>query len=367
MAILILINSLNIGGAEKVAKFLNDQIPSKIITLEGDLSKDSMQTHIIIKFLHIPYYVYKLVPLLKDGDIIISHLERANFVAILAKLFRKVKVISTVHTDVDRYYRGIFGFGIKFVWKVLSKFSDKIVVVSNGINKYNGIVIYPPIDIPEYKNDIDPEMKKLLQESVINVGRTVFEKGQWFLIRMIKYLDKKLVIVGSGNLYEYLSKLSSSLGLKTYTPDKEFNLDYDVYLLGKVDNPFPLLYNSKIFISTSLVEGLPISLIEALGTGNLVISSDCKSGPREILAPNTDYLEITKPEFAEYGILMPVLPSKLLSNEPITEREKLWIDSLKEILQDQNLIEKYRKKAPIRAKDFSKEKITQKWKEVIYS
>jgi hypothetical protein len=351
MAILILINSLNIGGAEKVAKFLNDQIPSKIITLEGDLSKDSMQTPVIIKFLHIPYYVYKLVPLLKDGDIIISHLERANFVAILVKLFRKVKVISTVHTNVDEYYKGIFGFGVKFAWKILSKFSDKIVVVSNGINKYNGIVIYPAVDISEYKN----------------VGRTVFEKGQWFLIRMIKYLDKKLVIVGSGNLYEYLSKLSLSLGLKTYTPDKEFNLDYDVYLLGKVDNPFSLLYNSKIFISTSLVEGLPISMIEALGTGNLVISSDCKSGPREILAPNTDYLQITKPEFAEYGILMPVLPSKLLSNEPITEREKLWIDSLKEILQDQNLIEKYRKKAPIRAKDFSKEKIIQKWKEVIYS
>jgi len=88
--------------------------------------------------------------------------------------------------------------------------------------------------------------------------------------------------------------------------------------------------------------------------GKTIVSSDCKIGPREILAPNTDFLyQTTKPELAEYGILMPTFERKLLkANDPLTDTEKVWIETLNEVLNSENLLKEYELKAPTRANDF---------------
>jgi glycosyltransferase involved in cell wall biosynthesis len=104
-----------------------------------------------------------------------------------------------------------------------------------------------------------------------------------------------------------------------------------------------------------------------MACGVPVVSSDCRSGPREILAPNTDFrYQTDKPEFAEYGVLMPVFEVKFKSaKEPLEEKEKIWVEVIDRLLRDEDLRKHYSEKAKQRADDFKIEKIIQEWMEVL--
>jgi len=87
---------------------------------------------------------------------------------------------------------------------------------------------------------------------------------------------------------------------------------YDVYFLGFQNNPFKYLKGQNFLFFLHL-GGFSNILVEAMICGAPIISSDCKSGPREILAPDTDFKRRTEtPEITEYGVLMPVLENKFL-------------------------------------------------------
>jgi glycosyltransferase involved in cell wall biosynthesis len=109
------------------------------------------------------------------------------------------------------------------------------------------------------------------------------------------------------------------------------------------------------------------ALVEAMACGVPVVSSDCRSGPREILAPDTDFsYQTQKPEFAEYGVLMPVFEVKYKSaEEPLGEKEMMWVETIDKLLEDESLRRNYSEKAKQRAEDFRIEKIVQEWKEVL--
>ncbi|MEM1578022.1 MAG: glycosyltransferase, partial [Candidatus Pacearchaeota archaeon] len=171
-------------------------------------------------------------------------------------------------------------------------------------------------------------------------------------------------------LRNYLVNLSKKLGLKTYLWNKDkISENFDVYFLGSQKNPFKFIIKSKLFLFTSLWEGFPNAILEAMACGVPAISSDCKSGPREILAPDTNFEFQTKePEFAKYGILMPVFDGKFKKeNQPLDEVEKMWIKTIKEILENEKLRKEYSEKAIERAKDFSVEKILPQWEAILQS
>jgi len=393
MALYFLINSLWGGGAERVAVRLAERLkPEKILLLENsikyktDLKVEAISSHTVkttalIKTLFIPIYRNKLKQVINESDTVISFMERANFVNIL--LNRRHKKIISVRNSILNVRQKYHLYN--FLMKKLYPKADTIITVSKQLEfevrhfiKNSKIkTIYNPIDVKKLEERSQEELEnfKFLQEYpyLITVGSLSRQKGQWFMLRIFKLLKEKhknlkLLILGEGNLKDYLVELSQNLGLKTYVWDRDkLNKTYDVYFLGFQENPYKFIKYSKIFVFTSLWEGLPNVLLETLAVGKPIISTDCRTGPREILAPKTDFLFETKePQLEEFGILMPTFEKKLLkANDPLTQQEKVWIDTLSEILDNEKLLGAYRSRAPYRAKDFHIDKIVKQWLEII--
>lgn len=180
---------------------------------------------------------------------------------------------------------------------------------------------------------------------ITGLGYVFIAKGlKGFIVRNIVKMLYKLAISG---------KNSSIITENIY--DKELSLNDKVYLLGKKENPFAYISKANCFVFASNHEGFPNVLVEALACGLPVITTDCKSGPREILAPKSDInfqLE-NNIELAEYGILT-----------PIKNVEKLK-EGMDLMINDKDLKKDYEEKAKNRANDFRIDKIIKQYERIL--
>lgn len=247
--------------------------------------------------------------------------------------------------------------------------AHKIIAVSNGIrselvNVYNlpadkVVTVYNPVDVSNInslsKEELDSEHGEIFKQPVIlTIGRLSRPKAQWHLIRVFNEIRKdvdnlKLVIIGSdGGLEKHLRDLRKS--------SKYSN---DIHLIGFQKNPYKFLSKSKLFVFPSIWEGFGMSIVEALACGIPVISSDCKYGPREILAPNTNIdSNITEFEKTEYGILTPPCDGNYRRLDvPLTNEEGIMADAIRTLLKDSILYEHYSINGAKRAAQFDLDKI----------
>ena len=143
-------------------------------------------------------------------------------------------------------------------------------------------------------------------------------------------------MVGNGVMEEELKQKVSDFGIKN-----------KVVFCGWDNNPFMYVSRANCFVLSSDVEGFPNVLIEALACGKAVISTDCSSGPRELLAPATDlhHRAINNYEIGEYGILTPV-------NDVIA-----LAAAMKKMYEDNALLKKFEEKAKARAQQFDVDEI----------
>ncbi|MFN4320353.1 MAG: glycosyltransferase [Aquificaceae bacterium] len=397
MKLFFLINSLASGGAERVAFNLSKTLPiEKVFLLEKEVNYDLSQeklsflsdhskgTSPIFKTLFIPIYAKRFASKVGKGDLVVSFLERANYVNIIAKFFSKHKALISVRMSQ------VSGRSPRHPYNLLSRWlyprADGVICVSKAIaeelNKHYQVpqdklkVIYNPIYTEEVqalaKEDVGEYSKLFLQKSIITAGRLTKAKGQWHLLRVFRelkeaYSDLKLIMLGDGELKGYLVELSSKLGLKTFVWDRDtFSEAFDVYFLGFQKNPFKFISRSSLFVFPSLWEGFGNVLIEAMACGVPVVSSDCRSGPREILAPDTDFRYQTEgPELAKYGVLMPVFDGKFKDVEPLDKKEKMWLEFLVEFLKREELLKDYAQRGMERARDFDVKSIIKEWEKVL--
>ncbi|WP_079654067.1 glycosyltransferase [Thermocrinis minervae] len=304
------------------------------------------------------------------------------------------KVVISVHFDLIQalekdpfigigWRRRIVVAAYKWLIKKLYPKADLCIAVSHGVKESLvrlGVpeerirVIYNPYPVEEIQQKAKEDVEEVFKSFpyLINVGRLTKPKGQWYLLRIFRSLkeefpDLRLLILGEGELKGYLYNLCKTLGLRAYLWDKDkLSEDFDVYFLGFRENPFKYISRAKLFLFPSIFEGFGNVLVEALACGVPVVSSDCRSGPREILAPGSDYRHQTdKPEFAKYGVLMPVLDGSFLQDEPLTQEEMMWVEVIKSMLKDESILKEYSERGMQRAYDFHVEKIIKEWQEVI--
>ncbi len=393
----ILINSLGGGGAEKVALALGRFLGIKALfllerslsySIEEDRSIVFLSGHTnnmssILKTLHIPLYVKRLERYVEDGDIVVSFLERANFTNILLSHTKKTKSVISVRVSLYQQRKRFHPYTLlcKFLYPKahrivsVSQFIKHELIHSFGISPHKIEVIYNPVSIEYIKDKAGEDLGKYkaifsgADHILVTLGRLTEQKGHSFLIRVFGKVKRKmgsvkLLILGEGELLPHLIELSKSLGLRTYYENGSVSIeDADVYFLGFQKNPYKFIANSSLFVFPSLWEGFPNALLEALVCGLPVISADCYSGPREILAPSTDYtIQTSQPEYAEYGVLMPVF-SKTKNRD--TEKEVMWVDTICALLEDFSLMRQYSERSKIRAMDFESSKIFTQWEKTI--
>jgi len=410
--VMFIIPHLGSGGAERVVANLCNGLADyeRIVLIFENIIKHNVDAWVISinspatqslfkKLLNFPVRYLKIRKLKEEikPDFVVSLLEPANLFNVLAKISSQKTILSfhsnyiTSLQENPSFGRGIARSILKTIYtlalKTIYKRADLLIAISKGvaedliknygINSNKVKVIYNPYPIDEIR-ELAKEPLRSYEEIfkypvLITAGRLTKPKGQWYLLRIFKALKEKhkelkLVILGEGELKDYLVKLSEELGLKTFVWGRDkLSESFDVYFLGFQKNPFKFIARSKLFVFPSLWEGFGNVLVEAMACGVPVVSSDCKSGPREILALDTDFnYQTQKPEFAEYGVLMPVFDVKYkTANETLEEREIMWVETIDILLEDESLRKNYSEKAKQRAEDFRIEKIVQEWKDVL--
>lgn len=388
----ILINSLGSGGAERQVSLIAKEIGiSKIILLNDDIKyaievdkyvlSNNKVVSSIVETIKIPIYIFKFIRFIKrfkKPDIVFSFLVRSNLINILTgKILGYKIIISERNTPSKIYVNGLsyyYGYLIKWCYP----FADNIIVNSYGIKndliknfnikskKIN--VIYNAIDIENVdilkEEEIENKYKDFFEKNniLINVGSLTEQKGQIYLIKILKYLKKfktnyKLVIIGVGKLKDNLISHAEDLNLNvhdTSNNEQVVNNNIDILFLNHRANPYKYIKSSNIFLLTSLWEGFPNVLLESMACGIPIITSDCISGPREMLDISYEKEKILeKIEYAKYGILLQV---------PNNNNINIWSKFIDLLINDELMINNYIKLGYKRIQDFDKNKIISQWK-----
>ena len=227
---------------------------------------------------------------------VLSALDTTNLILIWAKLLSRssTRIVVSVHCNFTSALQGAKNFRANFLPKLVGVFykkADAIVAVSEGvaadlehctgIKKSNVQVLFNPVitDDLKTKKQSQPDHKWFQngnKDVILGIGRLTHQKNFHLLINAFKKVsdesNAKLLILGSGDQLNELQDLTANLELQ----DK-------VEFAGFVSNPYAYLSNARLFVLSSRYEGLPTVLIEALYCGAEVISTDCPSGPSEIL------------------------------------------------------------------------------------
>lgn len=312
-----LLNHLNRDKYEIILVLMNTDIEYKILPGQKIhfIEKSYRYEQEWKKFLKLPLLGYRFAKYCNKEDIklVLAIMNRPNLVAGFAKLFgikAKVLISERCYTPYTYNHDSLAGKIKVALLKWIYPKADGILPNSQGtaeiLQSYYYIksdytVVKNPTDILRIKNLMQLPLQESLGQHVftfINVAAFRDEKNQDLLIDAaaeLRSLNFQLILVGKGPTLERVKQKVNSMALNKQIIFKDFT-----------DNPYQYMYNADCFLLSSFSEGFPNVLIESLVCGLPMISVDCKTGPRELLAPGTSLDTIIaddKFEIAEYGIL----------------------------------------------------------------
>jgi glycosyltransferase involved in cell wall biosynthesis len=343
----IILHDVRVGGAERVMLQLaealsKDGVPVELILAHAEgalLSKIPSSVKIVDLNVNNPLMMLiKVIQYLrvKRPKALISPFEVTSIVAVLAKLLSRVpaRIVVRLSVALSKHKRVWFKKLLeRMAVSLFYRFADAIVAVSQGVandfTMYSGIpatrieVIYNPVISEQFIQDRDRIADHPLLSDheklpvILGVGRLTEQKDFYSLIRAFDMIVKKrparLIILGDGEERELLEALAHQL-----------NIQDKVHFPGIILNPMMFMKKASVFVLSSKWEGLPGALIQALACGCPVVSTDCPSGPFEIL------------DGGKYGRLVPVgdVEAMAMAIEDVLNGEyqtlpELWMEPYK--------------------------------------
>ena len=349
------------GGAEKVISTLANELVRSgrevtILTLfdQNDF-RQALDTRIKLHSLSIKNFKISFFSLCKfiyknRFDNFIANIWPLTVFSFVVRLISpQANLIYVEHCILSEQYKDksfIFRVLQNFSIRVFYRFAHHIVSVSNGVQDdligYGApsdkmSVIYNPL-MPSLANSqgtLNPKILSWMKDSPINlvaIGQLIKAKNFLNLIKSIDILVNnnkkklKLVILGDG---EERAVMEESI--------KSYKLEDSIFLPGWVDDPIPYLRLSDLLVLSSDYEGFGLVILEALSVGVNVVSTNCKTGPSEILKDG------------EFGFLCRVGDASALASSVNI--------ALKNPLPKERLMS--------RASDFLPEKITQQYEDIL--
>ncbi len=246
-------------------------------------------------------------------DVVISFIYRMNILTLMAMWGRRVPVVVSERSDPGAYR-------IRKIWDCLRWLiypgAARVVVQSEGALRYflprfreRSCVIPNPVISPPVTDSSSNTVPDQLM--ILSIGRFIEEKRFALLIGAFsklkeKHPEWKLTILGDGPLRNDLELLRHQLGLESH-----------LHLPGCVKDPYTILREADLFVLSSRVEGFPMALCEAMACGLPVISTDCPSGPRDIIRDGVDGILVPPGDVDALAVKM----DHLMKDEP--ERRRL--------------------------------------------
>jgi glycosyltransferase involved in cell wall biosynthesis len=367
--VLLLIPNLSPGGAQNVFRQQLDYLQSQcfvigcvfnwngassvqwpnVISLEVPAGKTVWSKVIFLR-----QRVLRLRAVKKAHSIntCISHLEGADYVNALAGGTGKRFFWIHGTKKYDQNIKGGLGWLRKRVFiPWLYRKADRIVCVSAGIldelkvrypvlaNRL--VLIINGIDLASIEtkahDSLPIPVESLFKDYfvVITHCRLAKQKNLSGFIKIAHYLRRlsqiKWVIIGDGEELRQLVALAAQLNLPTYVwcEKERFSAEKHVFLLGYSANPYPYLAHADLFLMTSDWEGFPLALCEAMAIGLPSVSTNCATGPSEILAEQSA-LPVSGLTVVKHGVLIPRQAEESIIKKTAIE--------LEHVLQDKDLL-----------------------------
>lgn len=319
-------------------------------------------------------------------DVCISHLEGADYVNLLSKGREKVVLLIQGSKTYDDNISGAVGWLRKKVlmpW--LYRRADHIVAVSRdiipelvrdfGVDPAKLSAINNSFEVQrvwELAQQPLPSTMRVVYEAapvMVTSGRLAVQKNQAPLLDIVAAVLKKqlvkLVFIGDGELRADLVAHARQLGLRVYQAwnEDELTPDYDVYFVGLQHNPFQYIRPATLFVFPSAWEGFPLALGEAMTCGAAVLSTDCPTGPREMLAPGTPApaAPLRTAEWTEYGVLLPMLTAAATR----ASDQQAWVAAIGQLLADPPARRALGARARQRANDFTHASTFARWHQLL--
>ncbi|UEM24091.1 glycosyltransferase [Skermanella mucosa] len=283
--------------------------------------------------------------------VLLTALVHVNIAALLARLLAggRTRIAITEHNQISRNMGAKANSTLRMAYRLVPYLyprAAKIIAVSGGVaddlTRFAGLdraridVAHNPVVTPDLLTRAaqpvnHPWFAEGEPQVILGVGRLSPQKDFATLLRAFARVraerPARLLILGEGALRPELERLADELGISS-----------DVQLPGFVDNPMAFMAKASLFVLSSRFEGLPTVLIEAIACGTSTVSTDCPSGPREILEDGRlgGLVPVGDPgalaHFIEQGLDNPV-PAELLRAKAEEFTVERAVDRYLELLQ----------------------------------